>query len=293
MQVHDLTAGEARREMEAGRLTAVAYLESLLGRIAEREEAVGAFETLDAERALARAASLDRGPARGALHGIPFGAKDIIDSADFPTRLGSPIFAGNQPMSDAACIAMPEAAGGILIGKTVTTEFGNVHPGRTRNPFDPARTPGGSSSGSAAAVGDRMVPLAIGTQTTASTIRPASFCGVFGFVPSYGDVSLSGVRQASGSLDRLGLFARSAEDINLFRRTIQGRAPAPLGEVDGALRIGFCKTHLWDGLDPSTQAFLEHAATQISAAGARVTEAVLPPDFADLVEAHRRISSFE
>jgi Asp-tRNA(Asn)/Glu-tRNA(Gln) amidotransferase A subunit family amidase len=210
-----------------------------------------------------------------------------------PTEYGSPIYKGNQPKNEAACVALGRKAGGLLMGKTVTTEFANRFPGKTRNPFDPARTPGGSSSGSAAAVGDYMVPLAIGTQTTGSTIRPASFCGVFGYRPTWGDLRCSGVREAAGSLDTLGLLARSIDDLALYREVLLGALPQPVPAHTGALRVGFCRTHVWPQVEPHTQQLLEDAAQKLARAGLKVRELELPAHFERLTEAHLTISSFE
>ena len=180
-RLNEWTARQIAQATRAGEISCEAVTRASLERIADREAAVQAWHYLDAEGALARARALDRQSSdRGPLFGVPFGVKDIIDTSDMPTEYGSPIFQGHRPGRDAACVALMRRAGGVLIGKTVTTEFANVHPGKTHNPFDPTRTPGGSSSGSAAAVGDTMVALALGSQTTASTIRPASYCGVVG-----------------------------------------------------------------------------------------------------------------
>ena len=289
----ELTASEATRAIDAGSLSATALVDSCLERIAEREPQVEAWTWLDADAARARAKSLDSGPRRGPLHGVPFGIKDIIDTVDMPTGYGSPIYAGSRPAADAACVALTREAGGVLLGKTVTTEFANLHPGKTRNPHDPSRTPGGSSSGSAAAVGALMVPLAIGTQTTASTIRPASYCGVYGYRPTWGDLRCSGVREAAGSLDTLGLMARSIEDIALYRDVLLGQPASPLPPEPRRPRIGFCRTSRWDTLEPSTAAMLEQAARTLAATGAQVTEIVLPEEFGRVVDAHRWVSSFE
>jgi amidase len=179
------------------------------------------------------------------------------------------------------------------MGKTVTTEFANRHPGKTRNPFDPLRTPGGSSSGSAAAVADFMVPLAIGTQTTGSTIRPASFCGVFGYRPTYGDIRCVGVKEAAGSLDTVGLLARSIEDIALYRDVLLGSEPAPLPANVAAPRVGFCRTHFWSRAEPGTQQALEDAALRLARAGAQVKDVDLPREFEHMEETHLAISSYE
>jgi amidase len=175
----------------------------------------------------------------------------------------------------------------------VTTEFANLHPGPTRNPHDLTRTPGGSSSGSAAAVADHMVPIALGTQTTGSTIRPASFCGVFGYRPTYGEHRLHGVMEASGSLDTLGILARSLEDIALYRDVLLGVPPEPIADVARPPRVGLCRTHNWHQVEPTTQHLIEDAARRLAHAGATIADIALPPDFARLNEAHRWISSFE
>ena len=291
--LNELTATGIARAVGAREVTCEAVTRACLERIAEREPAVLAWAHLDAERALAEARARDRAGAAGPLAGVPFGAKDIIDTADLPTEWGTPIHRGRRPDRDAACVALMRRAGAVLLGKTVTTEFANLHPGKTRNPFDPARTPGGSSSGSAAAVGDRMVPLALGTQTTASTIRPAAFCGTVGYRPTWGDLRLSGVMEASGSLDTLGLIARSVDDIALTRDVLLGVEPQPLPEPAGAPRIGFCRTPIWHDVEPATQRLLEDAAARLARAGAKVSDATLPPGFERLYDAHRWVSSFE
>ena len=184
-------------------------------------------------------------------------------------------------------------AGGLLLGKTVTTEFANLHPGKTRNPHDLTRTPAGSSSGSAAAVADFMVPIAIGTQTTGSTIRPASFCGVFGYRPTWGEHRMHGVMEAAGSLDTLGILARSIDDIAIYNDVLLGIPPRRNESLDAPPRIGLCRTHVWDMVDPATQKLVEGAAERLARAGANVSEVTLPGEFKQLNYAHRSISSFE
>jgi len=291
--LNELTATGIAQAIAAGNASCEAVARACLERIAAREPQVQAWQHLDPEQVIAQARALDAGGTRGPLHGVPFGIKDIIDTCDLPTEYGSPIYAGHRPKNDAACVALGCRAGGLLMGKTVTTEFANQTPGKTHNPFDPARTPGGSSSGSAAAVADCMVPLAIGTQTTGSTIRPASFCGVFGYRPTYGDLRLTGVKEASGSLDTLGLIARSIEDIALYRDVLLRAAPEPLPAETGAPQIGFCRTHLWTIIEPATQRLLEEAAKKLAGRGAKVVEVTLPPEFERLIDAQRWISSFE
>lgn len=292
--LHELTACDIVRAIHHGTVSCEAVARACLARIAERESAVQAWEYLDPDAVLIQARAQDRRGASGPLAGVPIGIKDIIDTYDMPTAYGSPIYQGHRPVSDAACVALSRQAGGIIMGKTVTTEFANAHPGKTRHPADPRRTPGGSSSGSAAAVADGMVPLAVGTQTTASTIRPASFCGIVGYRPSYGDLRCVGVKEAAGSLDTLGLMARSIEDLVWYREVLLGMPPAPLPEPLGAApRIGFCRTPLWSRLEPATARLLEAGAEHLSRAGAKVEEVTLPGAFDGILEVHRSIASFE
>ena len=292
-KLNELTATEIVAAIGAGKTTCEAVVRACLEHIEAREPHVQAWQYLNPQQVIAAASALDKNGLRGPLAGVPFGIKDIIDTADMPTEYGSPIYKGHQPMNEAACVALGRKAGGVLMGKTVTTEFANRFPGKTRNPFDPTRTPGGSSQGSAAAVGDYMVPLAIGTQTTGSTIRPAAFCGTFGYRPTWGDLRLSGVREAAGSLDTLGLIARSIEDIALYRDVLLGVAPQPVPEHTGTLRVGFCRTHLWPQVEPHTQQLFEDAAKKLARAGFDVRDADLPADFERLMDAHLAISSFE
>ena len=291
--LHELTATEIVQAVTAGRTTCEAVARACLERIAAREPEVQAWQYHDPEQVIAQARGLDRNGRRGPLIGVPFGLKDIIDTCDMPTEYGSPIYKGHRPASDAACAALSRKAGGVLMGKTVTTEFANRYAGKTRNPFDPARTPGGSSSGSGAAVGDYHVPLAIGTQTTGSTIRPASYCGAFGYRPTYGDLRCVGVKEAAGSLDTLGLIARSIEDIALYRDVLLGIDPQPLPAEAGAPRIGFCRTPVWPRLETYTQRLLEDAAARLARVGAKVVEVTLPAGFERIEDAQRWIAAFE
>ena len=290
--LNQLTASEIVRGIGSGRTTAEAVARACLEHIAERDSAVQAWQFLDPDLVIRQARALDQRGTKGPLHGVPVGMKDIIDTQDMPTEYGSPIYEGHRPVSDAACVALTRNAGAMIMGKTVTTEFANRHPGKTMNPFDPQRTPGGSSSGSAAAVGDFHVPLAVGTQTTASTIRPASFCGCVGFRPTWGDLALVGVKEAAGSLDTLGLIARSVEDVALYRDVLLGVKPELLPE-SGAPRIGFCRTPIWDEAEAATQNLLEDLARRLVAAGADVKDVTLPQEFARIPAAHQSISSFE
>ena len=259
--LNELTATEIVAGIGQGRFTCEAVARACLERVDAREREVHAWAYIDAATALASARAFDKSGKRGPFAGVPFGVKDIIDTYDMPTEWGTPIYRGRQPERDAACVALSRKAGGVLLGKTVTTEFANLHPGPTRNPHDLTRTPAGSSSGSAAAVADFMVPIAIGTQTTGSTIRPASFCGVFGYRPTYGEHRMHGVMEASGSLDTLGILARSVEDIALYRDVLLGIPPQPMLKLDRAPHIALCRSHVWDQFEPTTRALVEDAAS--------------------------------
>lgn len=294
MEPNELTAGEAAARIASGALSSEALVRACLARIAAREPAVQAWEHVDSEAALRQAVALDRAPRRGPLHGLPVAVKDIFDTADMPTGYGSPIYAGARPAWDAAGVALLRAAGAVVLGKTVTTEFALFHPGRTTNPRDPRRTPGGSSSGSAAAVADFMAPLALGTQTAGSVIRPASFCGVVGCKPSYGLVPRAGVKQVSDTLDTVGVFARTPEDAALLVSVLGARdalrSPRPPVQPP---RIGLCRTHEWAQALPESQAAVSEAASRFSRAGATVSEVSLPEAFAGLGAAQRTIMGFE
>ena len=223
---YTLTASEAVVAIASGRLSSVELVKSCLARIAETDGAIKAWAFLDEGAALAQAAECDRiriaGLATGPLHGIPVGLKDIIDTARMPTQRGSAIFEGRQTDHVARLVELLREAGAVIMGKTVTTELAFVHANETRNPHNPDHTPGGSSSGSAAAVAAQHVPLAIGSQTNGSVIRPASFCGVFGFKPTRGVISRDGLLQTSVSLDQVGCFGRSLADVALLTDAISG-----------------------------------------------------------------------
>jgi Asp-tRNA(Asn)/Glu-tRNA(Gln) amidotransferase A subunit family amidase len=232
----EMTALDARERMLAGEFKASDLTEALLKRIAEKEPEIGAFAFLDEALVRQRAKAVDdhRGTGRavGALHGLAVGVKDIIDTADMPTENGTPIDAGRRPGKDATIVQRLRAAGAVVIGKTVTTELAFFGPGRTRNPRNLAHTPGGSSSGSAAAVAAGMIPLAIGTQTNGSVIRPASFCGVVGFKPSHGLIPRTGILHHHPALDTVGVFARTVADAALLADAIAGYDP-----IDADTRI--------------------------------------------------------
>jgi Asp-tRNA(Asn)/Glu-tRNA(Gln) amidotransferase A subunit family amidase len=278
MPPHRLGAREAARLIERGELSAEALARSCRERIAAREPQVQAWTAL--------ATDLPQ-PAPGPLFGVPVGVKDIFDTHDLPTEYGSPIYAGYRPRTDAAVVALARHAGSTILGKTVTAEFATFVPRGTRNPRNLAHTPGGSSSGSAAAVADDMVPLAFGTQTAGSLIRPASYCGVVGYKPSFGVLPRAGMKAEADSLDTVGVFARSVEDAGFFAAALTGRR-----ELDALparpKRIGLCRTNEWDRVEPDMRATLEHAGRRLDAA-----EVALPGRFAGLRESHSAILWYE
>lgn len=230
----------------------------------------------------------------GVLAGVPIALKDNIDTARLPTGYGSAIYTGYQPGRDAACAALLELAGAHIIGKTVSTEFAHRAPGATRNPWNLAHTPGGSSSGSAAAVGAGMVPLALGTQTTGSVIRPAAYCGVLGYKPTYGDINVSGVLANSPSFDTVGIMARCVTDLVLARRALLDVSVAQAAPADIAtLRVGVCRTPFWDAVAPAMQALVINAAQTLEAQGARVVEFADAGAFAGVGEASVVVSGYE
>ncbi len=269
-------------------------MEACLRRVEERDAAVGAWEYLDPDAALRAARARDREPRRGPLHGIPVAIKDYIDTADMPTGYGSPIYSEHRPAADAACVALLREAGAVIMGKTVTTEFAAVTPGKTANPHNPDHTPGGSSSGSAAAVADFQVPLAIGTQTVGSTIRPAAYCGAVGFKPTYHTFSLAGVKAQAETIDHLGLIARSVEDILLLSDAVLGvRHAFDVPDRVAAPRLAFCRTPQWPDAHPRTVEVMTEAIGITRAAGATVIDLELPPSFDSALDAHWTILSFE
>ena len=262
-----------------------------LERISAREREVRAWAWINPEKALAEARQRDREAPRSALHGVPVGIKDVIDTADMPTEYNSPIYRGYQPKWDAACVALLRRAGCVVLGKTATTEFANNHPAPTRNPHNLEHTPGGSSSGSAAAVGDGMVPLALGTQTGGSVIRPGAYCGVAACKPSFGSINRAGLKFVSESLDTIGVFARSAQELGPLLHVLTGR---PLSEnSSGKPRIGLCRTPRWRDADAETQANLQRAADQLASAGARVSEFELPTGSQALFDRHSSVMGYE
>lgn len=289
-ELHRLTAIEAKRRIEAGTLSPVELVEACIERIAVREPTIRAFAYFDP--AAARKAAVAARP--GPLHGLPVGIKDILDTADMPTSHGSPIWEGYRPRADAAAVAWMRAAGGVAIGKTVTTEFATRKPGPTRNPHNPEHTPGGSSSGSAAGVAEGFFPFAFGSQTAGSVVRPAAFCGVVGYKPTFGLISRAGVKLMSDSLDTVGVLARSVADCALLAAAVSGRE---LGDPDRrperAPAIGLCRTPVWEHAEPETASLLERVGETLARAGARIHERDLPVEFAALERAHPIVMNAE
>jgi Asp-tRNA(Asn)/Glu-tRNA(Gln) amidotransferase A subunit family amidase len=289
MEPWQLTAAAAAAKLREGRLTAEALTRSCLERIAEREPVVKAWSFLDPLLAIASAREVDKTYTMGALHGLPVGVKDMIETADMPTTYNSPIYQGLRHGRDAACVGVARGEGAVVLGKTDTVEFAAA--GRralTRNPLDQARTPGGSSSGSAAAVADGMVPLAFGTQTGGSIIRPASFCGVYALKPTHGVVSTEGAKRYSHTLDTIGWYGRAPEDLRLVAEAFRlFDLDRPLGKELRELRIGLCGGPNWHLAAPATRAALELAGRRLEAVGAAVEMLALPQPFEGITEAQR------
>lgn len=286
-------ARDILKELSARTLSAESVAYACLDRIAERDTAIHAWVALQPEAVIAQACALDRTGPAGWLHGIPMGVKDVFDTFDLPTRYGSPIYAGHQPQADAAAVALCREAGAVVLGKTATTEFANLKACETRNPHNPDYSPGGSSSGSAAAVADGMAYLALGTQTAGSIVRPAAFCGVVGYKPSFSLVPRAGVKSTCESLDTVGGFARCVEDVALLAATLTGDVRMLHLETDDRPRVGFLRTPYWDQVSEQAQAAIGLAARALSGAGARVADVNLDQVLAPLVQAQDDIMSFE
>ncbi|MCW5692087.1 MAG: amidase [Pseudolabrys sp.] len=300
-----LTAIEAAEHIANGDFSSEEYVGACLDRIAAIDGEVHAFVHLDPDAALAQAREVDErrrnGQPIGLLHGIPVAIKDIFDTADYPTECGTAVLKGRQPMQDSAVAARLREAGAVIIGKTVTTECAYFSPGPTRNPHDLTRTPGGSSSGSAAAVAAAMVPLAVGSQTNGSVIRPAAFCGVYGVKPSHGLISRAGALMLSRTLDHVGVMARSLADAALILEVLAGYDAAdadtrPVASPDYLEqvaepppvppRLAFVRTPAWDKADPATHAAFSELAASL---GEQVSEIDLPDDYAAAWDDHHVI----
>ncbi len=293
-----MSACEAAEQLAQRRLLAEDLVRDCLERIDAREDKVQAWSHVAREAALARAQALDRGAHQGLLHGLPIGVKDLIATADMPTTFGSRIYAGHQTGHDAACVALARAAGAVILGKTVTTEFATFEPNQTRNPHNSAHTPGGSSSGSAAAVADGMVPLALGTQTAGSLTRPGAYCGVVAFKPSFASINRAGVKPLSDSLDTVGTLARSVPDAALLAAALSGRLDWQLSRrnehLGQGLRVGLCRPYEWPHAQPETQAAMAQAEAAIPlGVGIRLRALSLPTDFEQLAQAQTQVQLFE
>lgn len=279
----DLSTTRTLARLRAGTLTAADLMQAHLDRIAADEPRVKAFAAFDPDQAMRAARHARPGP----LAGLPIGVKDVLDTADFVSGYGSPIWAGHRPRADAACVAMARAAGGVVIGKTVTTEFATRHPGPTSNPHNAAHTPGGSSSGSAAGVGAGFFPLAFGTQTAGSILRPAAYCGAVGYKPSFGLIPRLGMKLMSDSLDTIGTITRDVAGAALLAAAASGRdLGTPEQRPDAMPRIGICHSPYWPQADAATMALIDSAAAKLVRAGAHVEHRELPQDFADMTAAH-------
>ncbi|MFL9921142.1 amidase [Paraburkholderia fungorum] len=288
-----LSAWETAALIERGELRPSDLMRACLDRIAERDGDVHAFVHLDPDAAMRRARILDAAPRKGLLHGLPLGVKDLMDTADFPTEYGSDLYKEHRPHSDAAVVALCRREGAVVAGKTVTTEFAYFHPGPTRNPHNLGHTPGGSSSGSAAAVADLMVPLALGTQTAGSIIRPAAYCGIVGYKPTWGRVPRAGIKSLSETLDTVGGFARTVRDVALLGAVLTGDTRLN-GEFQPVRpRIGLCPTSEWAHVSSDVQRAWAEAVHVLAPQAAYVSDAVLPPDLPDLVALQKAIMAFE
>lgn len=286
-----LTASQASAAIKAGTLTSETLVRSCLDRIASRDPAVKAWLHVDPNYAIRQAREIDKRPAVHPLHGLPFGVKDIMDTADMPTTQNTAFYQDHRPMLDAACVATVRKRGSVILGKTDTVEYAsNGRKAATRNPFNLAHTPGGSSSGSGAAVGDFQVPLSFGTQTAGSLIRPASFNGIYGMKPTWGVVSREGVTQFSTMLDTVGWYGRSIDDLSLVASAFELAGMGSFGAMPpSTLRVAYCETPYWERAEPSARSALQAAARRLSQAGAKVTTLTLPEAFAGLADAQATV----
>jgi Asp-tRNA(Asn)/Glu-tRNA(Gln) amidotransferase A subunit family amidase len=309
MSLCALGVTEAAADIREGRVSSTELVGDCLNRIAEIDGDVQAWAFLDRDHAMRQAEAADEhrrhGRDVGPLHGVPIAVKDVFDTGDMPTEFGTPLWAGRTPRRDAVAVARLRAAGAVIMGKTVTAEYAYFHPGKTRNPHDRERTPGGSSSGSAAAVGAFMVPGAIGTQTNGSTIRPAAYCGVVGFKPTHGLIPRSGALLLSRTLDQVGVFARTVEDAALLAESLVGfdeedpdtrpmARPlfASVSASDPPLppRFAFVRSAAWELAEPVTR---EAFAELVEALGEAATQVDLGESFARGVDLHRTVMEVE
>lgn len=294
MEPFELTASQAAERIASGGLTSEALTRSCLERIELRDPKVKAWAHVDAETAIAEARRRDQSDPLGPLHGVPVGIKDMIETGDMPTEYNSPIYEGFQPARDAACVSVLRGAGAVILGKVATVEFashGRKPP--TGNPRNLEHTPGGSSSGTGAAVADLMVPMALGTQTGGSLIRPASFCGIFGMKPTFGLISIEGIKVYCQSLDTIGYMGRSVDDLARMSVALGVTERLPEPQTIEGVRIGVFRTQHWDEAETATQDAIADAATQLAAAGAVVSDVRIPDVFQTLTEMQDRIMHWE
>jgi len=293
-RLNELNAVEAAAQIAAGSITSEQLIRACLDRIAERESDVRAWAFISPDQAIAEARARDRGPRRGLLHGLPIAVKDVIDTADMPTEHGTPIYKGNQPACDAVCVSGAREQGAVILGKAVSTELANVHPAGTRNPRNLGHTPGGSSSGPAAAVADCMAPLGFGTQTGGSLIRPASYCGIVGYKPTLDFISTAGVKALSANLDTVGVYGRTVPDAALIGRALIGFDALDFDAKPAAgPRIGLYRTPQWSLAEPPMASAFEESAGKLERAGARVRQITAPPRMDDIILAADAINDYE
>ena len=290
--LNELDATEAAARLADGRTTSRALVAACLDRIASRDGEIGAWAHLEPAHALGQACMSDAAGG-GPLRGIPVGIKDVFDTADLPTEYGSPIHAGHRPAQDSACVAALRRAGAVILGKATTTEFASPVPVGVRNPRDFSRSPGVSSSGSAAAVADFMVPVTLGSQTGGSVIMPAASCGVVGYKASLDGIDRGGIRHLRPSLDTIGIFARSVRDIALVRAAMTETPSVPLDEEPGALRVAVCRQPNWEDAEAATIEAVDAAEAALQRAGAKVTGLDLPPVFDAAEDAFGIVTAME
>ncbi|OWY49004.1 stomatin family protein [Alternaria alternata] len=292
--LYRLTASEISAKIKAGETSVEEYAKSLLARIESRDEAVQAWAYLDPEYVIKQARALDAIPTaeRGPLHGVAIAVKDVIYTKEMPTQFNSPIYANDAPQVDAGSIAILRKNGALIFGKTTTTEFAATTTGpKTRNPHDPKRTPGGSSSGSGAAVGDFQAPIGLGTQTGGSTIRPGSYNGIYALKPTWNSITREGQKIYSLILDTLGLYARSVADLELLADAfaIHDDAPPPTDYTVKGAKFAFLKTMVWPNVGPGTSAALDKAVSLLRAHGAEVEEIEFPEYLNELPNRHATV----
>jgi amidase len=292
MMLNELSALEQAAAIRHQEASSEEVVLACLQRIQERDDELRAWAFVDTDLALAQARAKDASDPSGPLHGVPVGVKDIFDTKDMPTEYGTQIYAEHRPLADATAVADLRVAGAVILGKTVTSELATWHPAETTNPHDRCRTPGGSSSGSAAAVADSMVSLALGTQTVGSTIRPAAFCGVLGFKPTHAWIDLSGVKRLSARLDTIGFFARHVDDLQAATQAMASGMPRAIS-FHMAPSLALVRTPWWEHADTDGQHAVEEAAALLGSAGAQVEEELLPDDFDLLPEAQDTITAVD